>query len=69
MVYLYVPLWYKKFNENVVPYVKASWIKIKEFANLTWIKSEPYREMIYVYYINAIEYVNELALLINQSDK
>ena len=58
MVYLYVPIWYKKANETVIPLVKSSWTTTKEYAYLGWIKSEPYRNMAVAYYLNAIEYVS-----------
>lgn len=59
MVYLYVPIWYKSFNDTVVPYLKNGWSKTKEYTYFAWVKSEPYRAMIHVYYMNSIEYINE----------
>jgi hypothetical protein len=62
LAYFYIPIWYKMANEQwqkAVPFIKSGWVTTKEYSNLAWFKSEPYRDMVIVYFTNAIVYVQE----------
>jgi len=56
----YVPIWYKKVSEIVVPFSKQAYDVSKEYLNTTWIQSEPYRKQAVLYFNDATKYVNKL---------
>lgn len=53
----YVPIWQKKFNDNVVPVVQNAWKTTKVYVNLVVVKLEPYKKQLVVYTDQAAYYV------------
>ena len=63
----YIPIWYQKFNQVVVPVVLDVWKVSKEYLNIVWVKSGPYRELVVVYVNQGVDFVS-LGLLNNHTD-
>ncbi len=57
MVNHYVPIWYKKVSETVVPFSKQAYDVSREYLNTTWIQTEPYRKQAVLYFNDATKYV------------
>lgn len=56
-VNFYIPLWYKKFNQNVVPVVLDGWKTGKQYAIVYWTKTQPLRDSASVYWNQTIDFV------------
>lgn len=57
-VYHYTPIYYKKASDTVGPVIKNASKVTREYLNLAWIKSEPYRDLVVLYLNEAIDYVH-----------
>jgi hypothetical protein len=56
----YVPIWYKKVSETVVPFSKQAFDVSREYLNTTWVQTEPYRKQAVLYFNDATKYVNDI---------
>jgi len=59
LINYYVPIWYNKANQTVIPFIRNCWMTTKEYTYIAWLKSEPYRQTTIVYFNKSIEYINE----------
>ncbi len=57
MINFYVPIWYKKTSDIILPYTKKAWNMVTYYSNIVWINSEKYRNNAIFYYQQADKYV------------
>lgn len=61
-----MPIWQKKFSETVVPVVRNAWKNTKEYGNIVWVGSEPYRNVTIQYTNEGVKYVSFVNKIIEQ---